>query len=526
MDAAFYGGDSDDGGEMVPGDMTENLKSDAAQEEKSRKSRAAARQAIVLIHGMGEQIPMDTIKSFVSTLWVTGVASVVEKATEIWSKPDPRTGSLELRRITTRKSKTGGEFPNGVRNDFYELYWADLTAGSTTNQLVGWVKYLLFRPLSRVPPPVRSAWFLLWFLSLLALAIGSLSFVPATWWLAIAPTWLPQTTAIAAAAALGAVLQRMGTATFGRVVKYTRSEPDNIAARAAVRERGLSLLRHLHTGDDYDRIIVVGHSLGSILAYDLVAYFWAEQEVARSIAEGTPAFQSLCRLEESARRLKSAADVTAIKTARTGFRLRQAELRRAMSATERSGGETGWHISDLVTFGSPLTHSEFLLAASKEDLKGRQTARELPTAPPLAEALEKWRIPHARSVGLLPTDSSDDCLMAFPERKKPGFWTLHHGAPFSVVRWTNIHDPSSLIYRGDLISGPLSSAFGSAIEDIDLRQIDRPATTFSHTLYWDSNQSEVRITAFRRAINLLDEDLDWAAEKAKLAALGNLPTGE
>ena len=42
------------------------------------------------------------------------------------------TGSLELRRITTRESiASAPEFPAGVRTDFYELYWADLTAGTT-----------------------------------------------------------------------------------------------------------------------------------------------------------------------------------------------------------------------------------------------------------------------------------------------------------------------------------------------------------------------------------------------------------
>jgi hypothetical protein len=48
---------------------------------------------------------------------------------------------------------------------------------------------------------------------------------------------------------------------------------------AAVRERGLSLLRQLHTDDNYDRVIVIGHSLGPILAYDIVAYFWQSWSV-------------------------------------------------------------------------------------------------------------------------------------------------------------------------------------------------------------------------------------------------------
>ncbi len=119
-------------------------------------------QAVLVIHGMGEQIPMDTLKGFVNAVWRRGdviTANGLPDPTEVWSKPDARTGSLELRRITTRESIASlPEFPKGVRTDFYELYWADLTAGATWDLLKAWVSGLLFRPLSRVPPNVRLAW--------------------------------------------------------------------------------------------------------------------------------------------------------------------------------------------------------------------------------------------------------------------------------------------------------------------------------------------------------------------------------
>ena len=76
---------------------------------------------------------------------------------------------------------------------------------------------------------------------------------------------------------------------FGRVVRYTRAKPDNIAARKNIRERGLALLSELHE-KEYERIIVVGHSLGSILAYDLISYFWAEHQAARIVINGTAEF--------------------------------------------------------------------------------------------------------------------------------------------------------------------------------------------------------------------------------------------
>ncbi len=61
---------------------------------------------------------------------------------------------------------------------------------------------------------------------------------------------------------------------------------------------------------------------------------------------------------------------------------------------------------------------------------------------------------------------------------------------FSVVRWTNVFDPSRYIYKGDLIGGPLSTVFGPAIEDIDLSTVDRLSKGFTHTSYWSEGQSD------------------------------------
>jgi hypothetical protein len=83
-------------------------------------------QAVVVIHGMGEQRPMDTIKSFVKAVWEEDAvitANGLPHPHQVWSKPDDRAGSLELRRITTRESILSAQFPGGVRTDFYELYW-------------------------------------------------------------------------------------------------------------------------------------------------------------------------------------------------------------------------------------------------------------------------------------------------------------------------------------------------------------------------------------------------------------------
>src|SRR5712671_5413265 len=109
-----------------------------AAENSNKPVSNFPKQAVVVIHGMGEQKPMDTIRGFVRAVWETDsavTANGLQNPAEVWNKPDIRTGSLELRRITTRQSVPSEAFPPGVRSDFYELYWADLSAGSTWEQV-------------------------------------------------------------------------------------------------------------------------------------------------------------------------------------------------------------------------------------------------------------------------------------------------------------------------------------------------------------------------------------------------------
>ncbi|WP_433765305.1 hypothetical protein [Pseudomonas putida] len=476
--------------------------------KKRKTSTGTARQAVILVHGMGEQIPMDTVKGFVSTLWQNTPGSV----NEIWSKPDTRTCSLELRRITTRKSEPSSHFQQGVRSDFFELYWADLTAGSTWDQFVGWVRYLLIRPLDKVPPALRQAWYALWVATLFVISMGILGLVPDNIWSSHAPEWLPRALFLAIVAALTALLHKLVAQTFGRVVRYTRADPDNIAARAAVRTRGLNLLRALHEGDEYDRVILVAHSLGSILAYDLLTYFWAEKTNSISILQGTTAFKALREVELAALDLdafaaRGTANVSELNRAQLKYREAQAQLWNCLATLDpqsgRSPAEDRWLISDFVTFGSPLAHAEVLLASGKADLKARFDAREMPISPPVREPLEARTKNIAASSGM--TDDNGVVLpklMSYPSKDDPERWIINHGAPFSVVRWTNVYDPSSRVYQGDLIGGQHAPVFGLGVKDIDLSSFDGRSTRFTHTLYWNAGCSPKRIQAFREAVNL------------------------
>ena len=481
------------------------------------------KQAVVVIHGMGEQMPMDTIKGFARAVWETATditANGLPNPTEAWSKPDVRTGSLELRRITTRQTVPTQTFEEGVRSDFFELYWSDLSGGSTWSQVKDWVSGLLLRdPFTRVPGDVLLAWIVLWIVTIgvLVLAVATAlpkaaSVGPYQLWVLPPLKWLSGFEAwqlACVAAALGAIAHRFVVPYFGRVVRYTRATPDNIAARKNIRERGLSLLSELHKGE-YERIIMVGHSLGSILAYDLVSYFWATRLESHTVTEGTPEFDALRRLEKAIADLnaKMPPSVAAYSAAQTEF----ARLLRLRPKPKNNMADTRWLITDLITVGSPLSHAEFLLAKSDADLRNRQLDREFPTSPPVREELDPDAVQEAQRAGFQ-LDSSRPQLACFPFGTKRQ-WQLHHATPFAAVRWTNIFDPARLVIFGDVISGPMAPTFGEAIVDVNLRSLRGQSWRFTHTRYWTLPKKLK--TCLPRHIIELREALDVSGQRRRL----------
>src|SRR5262249_17250683 len=94
------------------------LQPDLPPADARKPTSSFPKQAIVVIHGMGEQVPMDTLRGFVRAVWETDseiTKNDLPNPAEVWSKPDLRTGSLELRRITTRQSIPSANFNDGVR---------------------------------------------------------------------------------------------------------------------------------------------------------------------------------------------------------------------------------------------------------------------------------------------------------------------------------------------------------------------------------------------------------------------------
>jgi hypothetical protein len=82
------------------------------------------------------------------------------------------------------------------------------------------------------------------------------------------------------AAMMAGLLLKYGSAVLDTILdvdNYLRTSPKNNTPRARIVERYLALLRHLHLyrdehGRPYERIVIVAHSLGSLITADLLRY--------------------------------------------------------------------------------------------------------------------------------------------------------------------------------------------------------------------------------------------------------------
>ncbi len=462
------------------------------------------KQAIVILHGMGEQIPMTTLNSFVKAVWTTDGTLVDRqkpdpnsgkgrKGNVAWAKPDDRNSSTELRRITTERDSAGNY------TDFYEYYWAHMMQGTTWEHVSTWIRDLLLRnPATRVPKRVFHAWVVLWIISLAVVGLT----LWGLWPKAEAPrpwvSWVSALLGMAVSAFISAVLIKR----FGDVARYVKALPPNVAKRHAIRQAGVDLLARLIESKDYDRIVVVAHSLGAIVAYDILAQLYTHY----NSTGGSGSQPERDALEKMLRE--------GLEVGHLDIDAYQAQQARALAEARAQGAP--WIITDFVTLGAPLAHAEFLMAESRGDLRTRQRDRLLPTCPPTLEYDGTTKMRHF--------------TYSHERDRKPGDRrTPHHAALFAYTRWTNLYSDEKAILKGDLISGPLSKAFGlegeagviSGIRDIGVlpalnsdggvaRGHRRPF--FSHNNYWALDKGTEtgsvavphHIAELRRALRLLD----------------------
>jgi uncharacterized protein YndB with AHSA1/START domain len=426
-----------------------------------RRRRDAPRQAVVIIHGIGEQLPGATLRHVAES----GVLGKMDEASFV--KPDRVSGSFELRQITFSATEDRA----CPTTDAFELYWANVIRDTTLAQVGAWLRGLLLR--RRVPRPLRPLWLLGW-LILLAVVVGSALELFGVWHL---PRWLAAGGVVAVIAGLlwQVIARPVAINVLGDAARYLSPKPGNVAARQAIRQAGVDLLDRLHRRGNYDRIVVLGHSLGSVIAYDVLTFAWIEQYRAHD-RPSAPRFNDIRAVERAA---GTEPDPV----------IGQGLQHEAWTQMRRN--TQPWLVTDLVTVGSPLTYADFLMASNQRQFDAAKRDRVLPTAPPVTQV--ERQSGHHRC-------SFDFSYTGDPTTKQQTMTTFDHAALFGATRWTNLYFEmrgGGLI--GDLVGGPVAPQFGHWVRDVPLAS---PVRRFSHTCYWARVGNERHLDALREALRM------------------------
>jgi hypothetical protein len=289
----------------------------------------------------------------------------------------------------------------------------------------------------------------------------------------------------------------------GDAARYFRNSPANVRVRRQIRKEAVNTLDQLHRSRDYDRIVVVAHSLGTAVAYDMLRAYYSRicDQIPIQAYVADPDFIAVngnmgdCRvlpvdpdvLRSSGRKLvgKLAAASQLLTTAARPDKYKAA----------KSDEVDAWLVTDFVTLGSPLTHACYFMAPGKDAQEMKRSfeasvrEREYPTCPPAkldCDGLIAYQDPNAKKL------------------------RLHHGGVFGLTRWTNLFFPMTNIFWGDAIGGPVQDPFGDCIVEVEVssRRPARPGF-FSHVDYWKTDckplaRDAPHLRALIDAINLAD----------------------
>lgn len=516
----------------------------------ARTHNRVPREAVVLVHGIGEQQPMNTLLGFERAL-AEGHAT--------FGAPDDvrdRTDQRKLKVTWNQEDWTGLDgWPIDRRErreantDFFELYWAYQFRDTTLGHVWSWVKPLLRRPRTSVAgnrllgPTGGRAELARGVLSGVATgaAVAAITGAHASAWGLVALAGLAALAGLLAALGLGLlftvrmlvlvgsgatlafVAYRAGqpadaaggivasllgsvaipavttavvgglTKSLGDAGRYLTNNPDNVQTNEDIRQDALELLDRLHEATEasgryrYDRIIMVGHSLGSVIAYDVVRHFWARRNKGMNLPPDGSQDTWSAAVEAVERTGTALTGEDAL--AGPAHELKLAEFRAAQEclyrllrdirSTPGVGREstTRWIISDLVTLGSPLTYADLLMATDGADLTRRHLERMLASCPPDPQHGEPAATLRPYRFGVT------------GERKAT---RLHHAAVFAPVRWTNLY------FSHDLIGGPLREKFGHGVRDVELAGRSWPGwflLTNPHSSYWRDEQALAELRA-------------------------------
>jgi hypothetical protein len=433
-----------------------------------KKKQSFRRQAVVVIHGIGNQQPMDTLRGFVSRL--------LEPNDKMYSSPNRLTDNLELRKLSIGHKNT----------DFYEFYWANLVKDVPITDIIVWLIKLIYT--RRLPQRLKKVvWGLRISLPLLTFGIYLLGSRVALMFknpdmfkvtvYGFLMVWLLRSSS----SVLLKLLENTFIQFIGDAVRYTVPTPENIETRSKIRQSGIELLRKLHedTEEDapnqytYDRIVVVGHSLGGIIAYDILSFLWsANNKIFDKTTE-------VGLLNQSA-----LADISNYVNSENFDVAEYQNLQHRLFTEQRQLGNT-WRITDFITLGSPLAHGAFLLAKDDADFDMKIEQREVAVSPPQMNPEEKqFFYPKCYDVDVNSTDAQG---VSMAKKEQRTIKILHSAAQFGVVRWSNFY------FNADYVGGSMRKWFGKGMVDKEIIPVGKTNQNIPvkpHTAYWSVEQPE------------------------------------
>ena len=108
------------------------------------------RTAVLVVHGMGSQRALDTVRGVVNAVWMDDEPS----AKRYWLHPEQRSRDVDLSVITTN-GVPGTRDQRSV--DFHELYWAHLMSETRAVAVLLWL-FELVRKGPRLKRGMRALW--------------------------------------------------------------------------------------------------------------------------------------------------------------------------------------------------------------------------------------------------------------------------------------------------------------------------------------------------------------------------------
>jgi hypothetical protein len=433
-----------------------------------KKSQSFRRQAVVVIHGIGNQQPMDTLRGFVSRL--------LQPNDKMYSSPNRLTDNLELRKLSIGHKNT----------DFYEFYWANLVKDVPITDILVWMLKLIYS--RRLPHRLKKVfWGLRIMLPLLTFGIyllGSriaLIFKDYDMFKVTVYGFLGLWLLRSSSSLLLKLVENTFIQFIGDAVRYTVPTPENIETRSKIREQGLELLRKLHedTEEDnpdqytYDRIVLIGHSLGGIIAYDILSFLWSANNKSFNKTSDTNLLKQNALEAISDYVNKEEMDITQYQI-----------LQNNLFEEQRNLGNF-WRISDFITLGTPLAHGAFLLAKDDDDFRMKIEQREVAITPPQINPEEKQFF--YKKLFDAEEETTNEMGIKVPKTVQRTVKLLHSAAQFGVVRWSNFY------FTVDYIGGSMRDWFGKGMIDQEIVPVGKTNQNIPvkpHTAYWSDEQPE------------------------------------